>query len=281
MLLRRVVNTPLFKRAVGTVALGILFVWFIVVGDGPLFVGAAVITLVASYEFYHMMQYGGHRPLYVLGMILALIFVFDAYFEVNIARPGLAATLMLSIVWVRMEKMRQASSQVNAAGDPLLDWSLTFAGALYTGLLLSHALLLRALGDGLPLLATVGLGTAACDSGAYLIGTNFGRTKFFAHVSPNKTWEGAIGGFLLSVAVTMMSATFFDLDRGHALVLGVLVAISVIVGDLAESRIKRSVGVKDSASWIPEQGGMLDVIDGFLFAVVVSYYYAVWVMRLA
>jgi len=279
MSLRKVATAPLFKRVVGTLLYGILFVWLVFTGGVPLFVGVTVITIIAAYEFYRMMTLGGHRPLYLIGIITAMIFVFDAYFDVDILRPGLTAAIISSLVWMGIEELRKQSSGTDSERNYLLDWCLTFAGAIYTGGILSHVVLLRSFATGGPLLATVVFGTAACDSGAYLIGTYFGRTKFFAHISPKKTWEGTIGGFLSSVVIVMLSATFFSIEKLHGLGLGILIGVSVIIGDLVESKIKRSVGVKDSGSWIPAQGGLLDVIDGFLFAIVVSYYYVAFVMR--
>jgi phosphatidate cytidylyltransferase len=135
-------------------------------------------------------------------------------------------------------------------------------------------LLLRSVERGDALLAIVVFGTAACDSGAYLIGSRFGRTKFAPRISPKKTWEGTIGGFLTSVVVVVLAAWLFDLQVLPAVGLGILIAVAVIAGDLVESIIKRSVGAKDSGTWIPAQGGILDVIDGFMFAVVVTYYYS-------
>ena len=278
---RRIVRSQLFVRAVGTLLYGSVFVWVVLAGGIPLFVGITVVTAAAAYEFYRLMAKGGHRPLWLLGVLTALLFVCSAYFEIAVLGPGLVAALVLSVLWLGIEQARRGPSEAGPGRNVILDWTLTFAGAIYTGGLLSHALLLRSVDMGGPFLATVLFGTAACDTGAYLIGSNLGRTKIFPRISPNKTWEGTIGGFLLSVAVVMVSATFYDIQLLYALGMGVLIAVSVILGDLMESKIKRSVSVKDSGSWIPAQGGILDVIDGFLLAVAVSYYYVALMAWLA
>jgi len=252
---------------------GIVFLWLVFTGGTALFIGVVIVTAIAAYEFYHLMTLGGRRPLYVIGIATALLFVCSVFFTTQILIPGLILAVVASIVWLVVDHFRERAELGGSGRDYVRDWLLTFAGAIYTGGLLSYVLLLRSLERGDVLLAIVVFGTAACDSGAYLIGSRFGRHKFAPVISPKKTWEGTIGGFLTSVAVVVLASWLYDLPVLPAVGMGVLVAVAVIGGDLVESIIKRSVGAKDSGAWIPEQGGVLDVIDGFMFAVVVSYYY--------
>ena len=288
MSLKRMIKSPLFVRGVGTLLYAVVFLWLVFTGGFALFLGVAIITAVAAYEFYHLMGLGGHRPLYLVGIATALLFVCSAYFTYQILIPGLLVAIALSLVWLAVEHLRERASLGEARRDFFRDWLLTFAGAIYAGGLLSHVVLLRSLEQGGALLAIVVFGTAGCDSGAYLIGSKFGRTKFAPRISPKKTWEGTIGGFVTSVAIVVLASWLFDLQVLPAQVLpgqvlpvigmGILIALTVIGGDLLESIIKRSVGAKDSGAWIPEQGGALDVIDGFMFAVTVSYYYVLLVL---
>ena len=273
MALKRTIKSPLFIRAVGTLLYGVIFLWLVFTGGLALFLGVAIVTALAAFEFYNLMAQGGNRPLYIVGIATALLFVCSAYFTTRILIPGLILAIVASIVWLVVEHMRERATLGDSERNQIRDWFLTFAGAIYTGGLLSYVLLLRSLERGDALLAIVVFGTAACDSGAYLIGSRFGRRKFAPRISPKKTWEGTIGGFLTSVVVVVLSAWLFNLQVLPAVGMGVLVAVAVIAGDLVESIIKRSVGAKDSGTWIPQQGGVLDVIDGFMFAVVVTYYY--------
>ncbi len=107
----------------------------------------------------------------------------------------------------------------------------------------------------------------ANDSGAYLVGVNFGKHKLFPRISPNKSWEGAIGGFVFTLIVAFVLSRF---DKGlmvfHWLIIGVIVAIMGTFGDLVESMLKRSVNVKDSGSLLPGHGGVLDRFDAVIFA---------------
>jgi len=96
-------------------------------------------------------------------------------------------------------------------------------------------------------------------------------------LSPGKTWEGALGGWVTGVGAGALVAWLFGIDVIHGLALGALIGLASPFGDLAISMIKRQVGAKDSSNLIPGHGGMLDRIDSVLFTVVVSYYYVLWV----
>jgi len=112
------------------------------------------------------------------------------------------------------------------------------------------------------------------DVGAYFIGTFFGRTKMTPILSPKKTWEGATGGLLFSVAMAVglgFIAPIFPRGLFEAVAFGVIVGIAGMLGDLAESLIKRDCQTKDASHTLPGFGGMLDVIDSVLFAAPVAY----------
>jgi phosphatidate cytidylyltransferase len=117
----------------------------------------------------------------------------------------------------------------------------------------------------------------AFDSSAFLTGLRLGRHKLAPNISPKKTWEGAAGGLVFA----LIAAAFLTRPLGVAwynvIGLGVLVSAAATIGDLAESLLKRDVGVKDSGSLIPGHGGLLDRADSLLFAVMVVYYYAVFI----
>lgn len=106
------------------------------------------------------------------------------------------------------------------------------------------------------------------DTGAYLVGSRIGKTPLFPSVSPNKTWEGTIGGLLTTLLFgVLLGLTFTEIALGHWVVLAGIVGVFGGLGDLVESMLKRSVGVKDSGSLLPGHGGVLDRFDAFIFAV--------------
>ena len=115
----------------------------------------------------------------------------------------------------------------------------------------------------------------SCDTGAFYFGKSFGKHKLHKRVSPGKTWEGAIGGLFTSLLAAMMFLKFIDLHpfNVHLVLLVGILAIFSQIGDLAESVLKRKQGVKDSGNILPGHGGILDRIDGLLFAIPVLFFY--------
>lgn len=123
------------------------------------------------------------------------------------------------------------------------------------------------------------------DSGAYLVGSTIGKHRLFKRISPKKSWEGFWGGLVLSVlAGYVMGAYFNDIFHGPSALLfagwGMVVSIFATLGDLTESLMKRTAGVKDSSHLIPGHGGILDRIDSLLFAVPASLIYLVVIKNL-
>ncbi|MDE5814107.1 MAG: phosphatidate cytidylyltransferase [Muribaculaceae bacterium] len=121
------------------------------------------------------------------------------------------------------------------------------------------------------------------DSGAYIVGSLTGRHKLCPSISPNKTWEGFIGGCLLTVIGAVLLDIYCDSFFGMSelpmwiwIVIGVLTCIFGTLGDLLESKIKRFYGAKDSGHWIPGHGGILDRIDSFLIAYPVVFFFLIY-----
>ena len=123
--------------------------------------------------------------------------------------------------------------------------------------------------------------TWANDSFAYLVGSKIGKTPFFLRVSPKKTWEGTIGGGVFCMITAGIIAQFFtQLSLIDWLIIGAIIAVFGTIGDLVESLLKRSVGVKDSGSFMPGHGGFLDRFDAFIFCIPFVYFYLSFVKHL-
>ncbi len=119
--------------------------------------------------------------------------------------------------------------------------------------------------------------TWANDTGAYLIGSQIGKTKLFPRISPKKTWEGSMGGVLVTfLASYLLSKLFTDLPLHNWLVLAGIVSIFGSLGDLVESMLKRSLKIKDSGSLLPGHGGFLDRFDAFIFLLPFAAAYLLW-----
>ena len=109
---------------------------------------------------------------------------------------------------------------------------------------------------------------------AYVVGSLIGKHKLYEKVSPKKTWEGSIGGVVLTIAAAYIISIFFKTyDMQTWLVLGLIISIFASLGDLIESMIKRQVGIKDSGNIMPGHGGILDRFDGVIFAIPAVYIY--------
>ncbi|RMF95776.1 MAG: CDP-archaeol synthase [Candidatus Schekmanbacteria bacterium] len=124
---------------------------------------------------------------------------------------------------------------------------------------------------GLAYLYLVFMGTWASDSGAYIVGKQWGKRKMSPQISPNKTYEGLAGGIFLTIVVFIIWHFFSGISLGWAVLLGIIISLSATAGDLMESFLKRQAEVKDSGSLIPGHGGILDRIDALLFTLPIWY----------
>ena len=146
---------------------------------------------------------------------------------------------------------------------------------LLVGWTLSLAVLLRMHAQGREwLIVTIGL-TFAIDTSAYFFGKVLGRRKLAPTISPGKTWEGAIAGFLVGGVAAVVLTQGFGLDVSWylAAALGLTVSVAAQLGDLAESMIKRGVGAKDAGSLVPGHGGLLDRLDSLIPSCAVLYFF--------
>lgn len=154
--------------------------------------------------------------------------------------------------------------------QPFLDWGVTLLGVFYIALPFSLALYLstmRGMYSWQMLLFPLVL-VWSNDTGAYCVGSLFGKHKMMPRISPGKSWEGFAGGVLLAGVVGAILGHFAPMSGSFLWVgAGVVVALASVVGDLVESRLKRSVGLKDSGRFLPGHGGFLDRFDAMLFAV--------------
>jgi phosphatidate cytidylyltransferase len=154
---------------------------------------------------------------------------------------------------------------------------VTLLGIVWIGVPLLHAVLLEELPDhGGALLIDVLVGTFVTDTAAYATGRMFGSHKIAPNLSPNKTLEGLVGGFLIGALGLWFAGLYQDWLSGvDALILGAAVAAAAPVGDLFESMIKRDLGIKDTGRVFGPHGGLLDRLDAVLFTVVVGYYLSI------
>jgi phosphatidate cytidylyltransferase len=174
--------------------------------------------------------------------------------------------------------VRQFVSKSNTAG--ILAISTTLFGLMYVPWLLNFIQKINFFPgvEGRYFLFYFVLLTKFSDTGAYAVGSLIGRHKMIPRISPGKTWEGFVGAIFLSTAASLVFVHFFGshmvgMNWMHAIILGVLLSSTAVVGDLIESLFKREAGVKDSGNFFPGIGGILDLLDSLLFNAPIMYLY--------
>ncbi len=228
-----------------------------------------VAGVLALGEFYRLHFQERHLVPITLGGFagLGLLLASAQWPYVMSDRAPLMATLLLTLLipYAFQADIRRS----------LLDSAVLVFGALYIGLTLSYLPLTRSLPDGAFLIFFLVLITWAGDTGAYYAGTILGRHRLAPRISPNKTVEGLIGGLILSVIMAHVARAWFvpAFSLVDCWILGILLTVAGVIGDLTESLLKRSAGVKDSGGLIPGHGGMLDRLDSLLFTAPTFYYY--------
>jgi phosphatidate cytidylyltransferase len=231
----------------------------------------AGLAALGTHEVYHLLQQQTIRPQSLLGSLAAFAIAFAAYWNAQMAAVALfAGAAAVSAAHIRSRPLTLAS----ASGSVF--------GLVYPAWFGAHLLLLHrfdAHGPGLVMLLLVAV--VLTDTGAFFTGKSIGKHKLAPVVSPNKTWEGSAGGFaaaLIGMAVLFalqrQGLAFPEWSLSRYIATGALLSVVSQIGDLFESALKRSAGVKDSGRLFPGHGGVLDRCDGFLFAAPLLYYMA-------
>lgn len=250
--------------AIGFAGVIIAAIWL-----GPLYAGIVFFLAGAFslHEFYALCKKENYKPALIPGLLIHLgifAWVFKGSFELTGFAKYLTAAFILLVFASLLRELfgKQERPMANAA--------LTIFGNLYISI--PFALLVffyEFAGHGMHagLLFSVFLLIWTNDTGAYIVGSAFGKHKLFPSVSPGKTWEGTIGGFVfVGLASWLLPFVFPYLTFGFLFPMGIIAAIGATTGDLIESRWKRSLGVKDSGRFLPGHGGFLDRFDALLIA---------------
>ncbi len=246
----------------------IAFAIAITVAGGLVFTIAMIaIGVLALHEYFAMTE--ELRPIEIAAYVAVAALVLAAHFGTafNVLMV-LAAAFLLLFVFGADRKHRDGIT---------VSMGVTLLGVAWIGIPLVHAVLLRELPHhGAALLVDVLVGTFVTDTAAYATGRMFGSHRIAPSLSPNKTLEGLIGGFVIGTMSVWFAGLYQNWLSGvDALVLGAAVAAVATLGDLFESMLKRDLGKKDTGTLFGPHGGILDRLDAVFFTVVVGYYLAV------
>ena len=285
------------RLASSVVLLGIVFYGLLAGGTLSVFLVGGIVMLlniVGLLEFYGMVDESSLPRFKWLGLaggvaLVGTLFVYlSGLAKAQLGEPtmggvaelelGVFVVLLLSLL-VRRVFAHPAPPSFSMVGHTML-------GVLYVSWLLGFMLKIYFFAEqagagfdpGYCLLFFI-LATKCSDIGAYSLGSLIGRHKMIPSVSPAKTWEGFVGAILLSTAAAMVMAHYWGAARlggmtlGHAAALGPVLAVGAVIGDLVESVFKRDSGVKDSGSFFPGIGGILDLLDSLLFNAPLMFLY--------
>ncbi len=251
------------------VALGALMA-----GKGAFALVGAVIVLGAQFELFTVMQKHHHQPATLVGLVTGGLIMAGAYYEGESAMLAMFALgALATFLWFLAVPAAHRKNLSQNIG-------LTILNMAYIPLLAGYLLVTLSIGgDGKALVVTVIALTFIYDTGAFLIGAVWGgsflQRSLAAATSPKKSWEGALGATLLTVVISMAFVPSFvgafENRRTEAFVLALVVSAMATFGDLAESLIKRDVGIKDMGNILPGHGGLLDRIDSLLFVAPASF----------
>jgi phosphatidate cytidylyltransferase len=241
----------------------------------------AAIAVLAASEFYAMTRTEHRKPNELFGLVaVAAMPLATGWYLANapelsgglaVAQHGLlgvtgvlAALVIAALVWHLVFRQVTAS-----------DTAITVFGVVYVGFTLTHLVLLRELDSGTELLLATIVSVWANDTLAYAVGSPFGRHKLAPKISPKKSVEGLIAGSLGTIAVWVgigLAGVQTGLPVWWLGITGLAVSMAAVLGDLAESRLKREAGVKDSGRLLPGHGGFLDRFDSMILVSVVAFY---------
>jgi phosphatidate cytidylyltransferase len=261
----------LVKRVLSIVVILPIVILAVWLGTWTTTLLVAFFTGMAAWEYADLFKSGKYQPNTVLIVAGSILLVFARQIA---AFPGSSLVLVTFIMVLMIYHTFAYQRGVETAA---VDFAISLAGVAYLGWMMGYFISLRGLENGFYWIALAFLASMFSDMGAFLIGRKIGRTKMMTRVSPNKSWEGYIGGVVVAILLTGLIAwgvhqfiPAVTLQAG--LVMGLVVSVLAPLGDFGESMLKRPFGIKDSSDRIPGHGGFLDRIDAFLWAAVIGYY---------
>jgi phosphatidate cytidylyltransferase len=257
--------------------IGLPLLTIIILIGNPYFTIACIpIGILATYEAMNLTPFTDSKIPRKLIYIVTLLFIIYSFIALSISIYLIGSLIIISvcfiisILWVitnnDLEYKIQRIIYINCI-------------PLYCGFLFSHILILYIdtslpIGLGLSIIIFTMCVTFAGDTGAYFVGTYFGKIKIVPAISANKTLEGSIGGLCSSVIVSVIVSTVIDIQLNilPLLFIGVSLGVMGQLGDLFESKLKRIKQIKDSGTFLPGHGGLLDRIDSLIITIPTSYY---------
>lgn len=252
----------------------------------------SLFAILSVREYFQMTQKGGMPSQPRWGMLVSFTYiVVFGYVLAQGGKDALEGLFAIDVAFVILVVMGGFTCQLRRAVDgknTVTEIAVTTLGFIYVPLMfsfLARLLFVPELDSVVPgawLVIWLVAVTKFTDMGAYAVGSLIGKHKMIPHISPGKTWQGLGGGFLFALLAgcglfALMPEPLAVLGSwGNVIFLSLVLGLLAVIGDLAESVLKRSIGVKDSGQTLPGIGGMLDLIDSLCFTAPALYFFLKW-----
>jgi len=257
------------RKLVVGVILGGIALACVFVGRISLLLFVGVLALMSAGELMRLARTRGARPAAIVGLAAVGAAYIVAYAQ-DVRAPEIfpalvGAAMILSAATVLVRSNREGA---------VVAIAFTVFVVVYVGAMGAYIIAMRGMHDGFRVVLVFGLMVLLNDAGAWAVGSRAGRHAMARSLSPDKTWEGWLGGTLVTFAVGIVAGVGLDppMTVRRGIVLASLVAVAAPLGDLFESMLKRDFGVKDAGALVPEHGGALDRLDSLLFTAPLFFY---------
>ena len=260
------------RVAIGSgVLLGALALICFAAGTVASMVIVCIVVLLATAEAYAAFRRAQYHPATLLGLVAVLSLMIETYNKGVAALPLVLVLLVAgSFIWY-LARVEPAAEPVSGISSTVFVFVWVGAFGSFAALLLNPNLFPDR--HGIAFLLAAVIVTVADDVASLLVGAAWGRHQLAPSISPNKSWEGLIGGAVAAILVSVIVVHFIHpWTIGKAALYGVVVAIVAPLGDLSQSMIKRHLGLKDMGRLLPGHGGILDRVDGLLFVIPATYF---------
>ncbi len=260
------------RVAIGSgLLLGIAALICFAAGTVATMVIVCIVVLLAAAEAYAAFRRAQYHPATLLGLVAVLSLLIETYNKGVAALPLVLVLLVAgSFIWY-LARVEPAAEPVSGITSTVFVFVWVGAFGSFAALLLDPNLFPDRHGIAFILAAVIV--TVADDIASLLIGSAMGRHQLAPSISPNKSWEGLIGGAVVAILVSVIVVHFIHpWTIGKAAIFGVVVAVVAPLGDLSQSMIKRHLGLKDMGRILPGHGGVLDRVDGLLFVIPATYF---------
>ncbi|MEX0966218.1 MAG: phosphatidate cytidylyltransferase [Bacteroidia bacterium] len=266
-------NNLQIRAITGAVYL-LMIISSILIGIWAFLLVILLFSVLGIYEFYNLYKSYNYDPQIIFGSITgafvtaAIPLLHWGYISFNILLLVIPAFIIMCIAELYRKKE-----------NPIINLSITLMGIVYISLSLGLLGAMLTM-DGYWIVLGIFLLIWSNDTFAYLIGSRIGRKRLFSRISPKKSVEGSIGGFVMTLGVAALIGLFSQsLLMIHWVTLGIIIVLTATFGDLFESMMKRSLGIKDTGNILPGHGGILDRFDSVLMTAPVVYVYVRMVLQ--